>query len=161
MAAAVVLPLGERPRACDSKLISATRREVLYEEITRCAVGWGIGIVSAEEIDLIGIRPATLRAMRFAVSSLGRLEHVLVDAWRIPEITTPQTGIIHGDQSEALIAAASILAKVTRDRLMCEAHEAFPMYNFSQHKGYGTQDHRKAILIHGPSPLHRRSFTLS
>ena len=159
VAAAVILPVGRRPRVRDSKQISASRREELFAEITDSALSWGVGIVRAEEIDAQGIRPATLEAMRRAVLSLQNAVYVLVDAWRIPDLTIPQKGLIRGDQSEALIAAASILAKVTRDRYMREADLSFPMYNFAQHKGYGTVDHRRRIQIHGASPLHRKTFS--
>lgn len=160
VAAAVVLPSKRRLPVRDSKQLSPAVREELYDDIVNIALGWGVGIVSAEEIDRIGIRPATLRAMKKAIENIVyALDHIIVDAWTIPNIETPQTGIIRGDQSESLIAAASIVAKVTRDRLMREAHTMFPVYRFDEHKGYGTAVHRFALRTHGASPIHRLTFS--
>lgn len=143
----------------DSKLISPSLREKLYLQIISNAISWGVGIVEAEEIDEIGIRPATLKAMRLAVEMMGTAEHILVDARTIPQIKISQTAIIRGDRTESQIAAASIIAKVTRDRIMKEAGVLFPMYNFEKHKGYGTLEHRILLETHGRSVFHRKTFS--
>lgn len=159
VAAAVVLPEGHGLQVRDSKLLSPLQRNRLFDEIHEAALQIGTGIVDATVIDDIGIRPATFLAMRKALKELRALEHVLVDGWAIPDLDIPQTRIIKGDQKEFCIAAASIIAKVTRDRLMIEASALYPQYAFAVHKGYGTVRHREAVCAHGASPLHRRSFT--
>jgi ribonuclease HII len=143
----------------DSKQLSAKRREALYEAIVNEAVAYGVGIIEASEIDRIGIRPATLLAMRSALMACEGVDYALVDAWTIPGTLVSQKGLIRGDATERLIAAASILAKVTRDRLMVACASEFPSYGFAVHKGYGTAAHRAAIRQHGMSPLHRKTFT--
>ncbi len=159
MAGAVVLPVDSRIGALrDSKLLDGRAREALYPMIVEKARAWAVGEASVEEIDELGIRPATLLAMRRAIEGLARVDYVLVDAWTIPSICFPQRGIIRGDLTVKSIAAASILAKVTRDRLMCALAREFPVYGFDRHKGYGTLAHRHAIEIHGLCSLHRRSF---
>lgn len=160
VAGAVVLPKECVLPVCDSKMLTAKARDHLFSGIIEEAVAHGVGMVQADEIDHIGIRPATLLAMRLALEACGAVEHVLVDAWTIPSIRTPQTGIIRGDAQERLIAAASIVAKVTRDRWMQQAHDQFPLYGFAEHKGYGTATHRAAIHQHGFSPIHRKTFTV-
>lgn len=164
VAAAVVLPpLNTLPAELadvnDSKCLSPAQRQRLYHAILRCAVAWGVGIVPAQEIDRIGILPATRRAMELALASLTcRPEAVLIDALRLPQVSCPQEAIIRGDQLCVSIAAASIIAKVTRDHWMTAAHQWLPAYGFARHKGYGTAEHRTALLQYGPSPIHRLSF---
>ncbi|MFK7896769.1 MAG: ribonuclease HII [Myxococcota bacterium] len=145
----------------DSKKVRPARRETLSKEIHACALGVGIGEVPVEEIDQIGIYNASLEAMRRAVASLGRtitLGHLLVDARKVPGIDVPQTSIIKGDSKDASIAAASIVAKVHRDRHMKNLGERYPAYGFEQHMGYGTAVHMEALEREGPCPAHRRSF---
>lgn len=160
VAAAVVLPEGHGLAVRDSKTLSERQRERLMGEIESVALGIGIGMVHVEDIDRIGIRPANLFAMKKAVEGLERVDYVLSDAREL-DIATPQTALIRGDQKEFCIAAASIVAKVTRDRFMVQAHEMFPQYNFQKHKGYGTKAHREAVGEHGRCPLHRESFTIA
>ena len=143
----------------DSKKLSGKKRELLYDEICQKAVACGIGIVSPHRIDEINILQATYEAMRQAVNSLSVTPDVLlVDAVTIPNLPIQQEGIIKGDAKSVSIAAASILAKVTRDRMMEELDSAYPEYGFAKHKGYGSQAHIAAIQKYGPCPLHRRSF---
>ena len=123
------------------------------------ALGIGIGIVEPAEIDRLNIYRAALEAMRQAVAALPITpEHLLIDARRIPSLTIPQTPIIKGDTRSYSIAAASIVAKVERDGIMCQLDALYPEYGFREHMGYGTARHRAAIDQHGPSPVHRRSF---
>lgn len=160
VAGACILPAGEQILYLnDSKKLSAARRESLYEEITKKAVAFGVGIVSAERIDEINILQATYEAMRKAVAAMqAEPELLLVDAVTIPEVAVKQVGIIKGDAKSVSIAAASILAKVTRDRIMVELDEAYPEYGFRQNKGYGSAAHIQAIKEFGACPLHRRTF---
>jgi ribonuclease HII len=160
MAGAVVLdPDHHIPGLRDSKLLSARERERLYGEITRHALGWSVEAVEPEEIDRINIHRASLRAMRKAVLALTPLpDLVLVDAFRIPDLLMAQRGIVHGDVLCAAIAAASIVAKVVRDRQMCQLHAADPRYGFDRHKGYATREHVLAVSKFGYSAVHRRSF---
>lgn len=160
VAAAVMLPPGHDLAVRDSKTLSEKQREALFAQIEAVALGVGLGIVDAEEIDAIGIRPATLLAMRKAIEQLEHAEHLLIDAHTVQGIDIAQTGIVRGDQKEHCIAAASIVAKVSRDRLMVAAHALHPVYGFATHKGYGTKAHRKHVAAHGRSPLHRKSFTI-
>lgn len=143
----------------DSKKLSAKKRDELYDVIIKEAVSLGIGMASPARIDEIGILNATYEAMREAIAALKPAPDVLLnDAVKIPELLTMQVPIIHGDAKSASIAAASILAKVTRDRLMEEYDALFPMYGFAKHKGYGTADHKAALLKYGPCAIHRRQF---
>lgn len=160
VAAAVVLdPARHIPGICDSKLITALERERLYGVITRKALAWAVAAAQPREIDDLNIHRASLEAMRRAVLDLAPLpDLVLVDAFRIPELQMAQRGIPHGDRRCTAIAAASILAKVTRDREMLTHHAADPRYGYDRHKGYATADHLAALARHGYSPLHRRSF---
>ncbi len=160
VAAAVIFPPFQYiPEVRDSKTLSARQREALFELITRSALAFGIGIVPSDVIDRINIREATFRAMRQA---LGRLavqpDYVLFDGYELPEKFFPQEAVINGDDLSFTIAAASIIAKVTRDRMMVELHQKYPQYHFDRHKGYGTKLHREMILKYGPSPVHRISF---
>ena len=160
VAAAVILPQScEILYLNDSKKLSEKRREKLFSEITEKAVSIGLGIVDAEEIDEINIDKATQKAMLIAVSALNITpEVVLIDGNRPPDTGFRQESIISGDAKSMSIAAASVIAKVTRDRMMCEYDDEFSGYNFSKHKGYGTAAHYAAIEEHGISPIHRRSF---
>ncbi len=160
LAAAVILPEGVNLRGVDdSKKLTPARREDLAAKIRECALGIGIGVVEVEDIDRLNIYRAALEAMRRAVLALPIVpEHVVVDARRIPGITIPQTPLIGGDSRCYSVAAASIVAKVERDRLMRALDELYPQYGFREHMGYGTPQHLAAIDRHGPSPVHRRSF---
>lgn len=159
VAAAVILPIDSRIGGIrDSKLLGERRREELYGLILERAVAWAVGVASVEEIATLNIRGADLLAMRRAVEAIGSVEYVLVDAWTIPGITAPQRGIIRGDQSVKSIAAASIIAKVTRDRMMRELAQEFPQYGFEIHKGYATKRHREAIKQYGSCEHHRLTY---
>jgi ribonuclease HII len=160
VAAAVVFAPGAALRGVDdSKRLTPTRRTALEAEIRALALGVGVGIVDVSDIDRLNIYRAALEAMRRAVLALPvSPDHVLVDARRIPDITAPQTALVHGDARSFSIAAASIVAKVTRDRLMHDLDARYPEYGFRDHMGYGTPQHLAAIDRHGPCPAHRRSF---
>jgi ribonuclease HII len=160
VAAAVVLnPDRYVPRVCDSKTVTALERERLYLSITRAAVAWGVAAAEPEEMDSINIHQASLRAMQRAVLLLAPSpDCVLVDAFRIPDLLMAQRAVIHGDSRCTAIAAASIVAKVTRDRMMQELHERDPRYGFDRHKGYATREHLDAVARFGYSDVHRRSF---
>lgn len=160
VAGAVILPEDcEILYLNDSKKLSAAKREQLYDEISEKAVSWAVGIVSSERIDEINILQATYEAMRQAVGKLSPApELLLVDAVTIPQVSTKQAGIIKGDAKSVSIAAASIMAKVTRDRMMEQMDILYPEYGFAGHKGYGSQAHVEAIRKYGPCPIHRRTF---
>lgn len=143
----------------DSKKLSAKKRDMLYDQIREEAVAWAVGLVEPARIDEINILQATYEAMRLAISQLKVSPTVLVnDAVTIPGVNIPQVPVIKGDAKCISIAAASILAKVTRDRIMEEMDAMYPAYGFAGHKGYGTKAHIEAIREHGPCPIHRRSF---
>lgn len=160
VAAAVVMPL--RPRlhgVRDSKQISLRKREDLAQRIRERALYSSVAFVPAQQIDKIGIAAANELAMRHAVEQLGaKPDFSLVDAFSIAGIPGEQEGIIRGDSKVYSIAAASILAKVARDNMMIDFAQTYPEYGFEKHKGYGTAAHRKALMKHGITPLHRRSF---
>ena len=170
VAAAVILPIDCMILGInDSKKLSAKKREVLYDKILEAALAFGIGSVDNTKIDEINILEATKIAMKDALLSASaslsekagtktRLDHVLIDALRLPGISISQTGIVKGDEKSLSIAAASILAKVTRDRIMIEYHDLYPAYAFDHNKGYGTKLHYQGIEKAGLSPIHRRSF---
>lgn len=160
VAGAVILPEDcEILYLNDSKQLSEKRREALFDEIKEKAIAWGIGMASPARIDEINILQATYEAMRQAVSALDPAPQLLLnDAVKIPGITLPQVPIIKGDAKSLSIAAASVLAKVTRDRLMREYDALMPEYGFAAHKGYGSEAHIEALKKYGPSPIHRRSF---
>lgn len=160
MAGVVVLdPERHIPGLADSKLITAAERERLYEVITREALAWSVAAVQPTEIDALNIHRASLEAMRRAVTAIVPLpDMVLVDAFRIPNLFMAQRGVEHGDRRCSAIAAASIVAKVTRDREMMTYHAADPRYGYDRHKGYATADHLAAVAQFGYSALHRRSF---
>ena len=143
----------------DSKKLSAKKRDMLFDQIKEEALAWSVGLVDSARIDEINILQATYEAMRLAISQLKVPPTVLVnDAVTIPGIQIPQVPVIKGDAKCISIAAASILAKVTRDRIMEEMDALYPEYGFAGHKGYGTKAHIEAIREHGPCPIHRRSF---
>lgn len=160
VAGAVVLPKDcEILYLNDSKKLSAKRREELFDEIKEKAVSYGIGMSSSVRIDEINILQATYEAMVHAVEDLGVVPDLLLnDAVTIPQLPIRQVGIIKGDAKSVSIAAASIMAKVTRDRLMTEYAELYPDYGFEKHKGYGSAAHIEAIKKFGPCPIHRNSF---
>jgi ribonuclease HII len=161
VAAAVVLPEGLLiPGVTDSKQLSEDQRESLYLLITGSAIAYGIGIVDERTIDDINIREASIIAMERALEAITPApDHLLIDGnFTLPRIPIPQRPIIKGDCLSHSIAAASILAKVTRDRLMRDLHERYPQYNFLKHKGYGTKEHMEMIRLHGPCDAHRKSF---
>jgi ribonuclease HII len=143
----------------DSKQLAPEKREALFEPIRASALAVGVGIAEVEEIDRLNIFWATMRASARAVAALGRTpEHVLVDGREIPGLGLPQTRIVGGDRKSFCIAAASIIAKVTRDRMMHQLDALYPGYGLAQHKGYCTAEHLEALNHLGPSPIHRRSF---
>ncbi len=145
----------------DSKTLTAKARERLAQEIRGIAVGVGIGVIEVEEIDRINIYQAGLKAMRLAVTQLSvDPEHVLIDGRSLADLPYPQTSFIKGDRDVYSIAAASIIAKVYRDRLMGAFDRLYPEYGFARHMGYGTAAHRAALRQFGPCPIHRRSFRL-
>jgi ribonuclease HII len=160
VAAAVVLDPGRYvARIGDSKTVTALERARLYDKITRVAVSWCVAAAECDEIDRINIHQASLRAMQRAVMGLSPLpDFVLVDAFRIPDLRMAQRAIEHGDARCTAIAAASIVAKVTRDRMMLELHARDPRYGFDRHKGYATREHLDAVSRFGYSEVHRRSF---
>jgi ribonuclease HII len=160
VAGAVVLhPDRHIPGVCDSKAVQSGERERLYEQILKHAISWAVAAAEPLEIDRINIHQASLRAMQRAILSLAPLpDIVLVDAFRVPDLPMAQRGVVHGDRRCSAIAAASIVAKVTRDRLMHELHARDPRYGFNRHKGYATADHLDAVARFGYSEAHRRSF---
>jgi ribonuclease HII len=160
IAAAVILPReGIGQKLFDSKKISPKKRENLYELILSKTLGVGIGVVGQEEIDLLNILQATLKAMALAVENLPiPPDFILIDGPHGLKIPIPQKPVRKGDQLSNSIAAASIVAKVTRDRMMLECHQRYPQYNFAKHKGYGTKEHRMAIEKFGICELHRKTF---
>jgi ribonuclease HII len=161
VAAAVILPQRYRLRGLDdSKLLDAETRERMALDVKRDAVAWAVGMAEVEEIDRLNIYHAGLLAMRRALLALQLLpSFVLVDARRIPDCPVPQRGIVHGDALSMSIAAASVVAKTTRDALMCQFDAQYPGYGFAAHKGYATEQHESALRALGACPIHRRSFT--
>jgi ribonuclease HII len=160
VAAAVILPDGcFIPGVRDSKQLTARQRSRLYLEVVRSAVDFSVGISEAAEIDEVNILRATWRAMARAVEGLRPLPDLaLVDGLPVQGLPTAHQAIVGGDAKVHAIAAASIIAKVTRDRIMTAYHALYPQYGFAEHKGYGTPAHLLALREHGPCPLHRRSF---
>ncbi len=160
VAAAVILdPDRHIPGLCDSKMISAATRERLFELITRKTLAWAVASAQPAEIDAMNIHRASLEAMRRAVLAIAPLpDMVLVDAFTIPHLRMAQRGVVGGDRRCAAIAAASIVAKVTRDREMTAWHVIDSRYGYDRHKGYATADHLDALARFGYSTLHRRSF---
>jgi ribonuclease HII len=161
VAAAVVLPEKfKHKRLNDSKQLLPERREEIYRDlIDNAAICWSIGVVDSVEIDAINILRATHKAMRSAIDALNaQPDHALIDGLPVFPFPLPQTAVIDGDCYSLSIAAASVIAKVTRDTMMREFCARFPEYCFSQHKGYGTELHLTKLHAHGPCPIHRRSF---
>ncbi len=159
-AAAVILPLGlEIPGLNDSKKLSEKKREVLFDVICEKAISFSIAFADEKEIDQLNILQATFLAMKRACEGLKvPADYALIDGNRMPPLLIPGETIVKGDSLSASIAAASILAKVSRDRLMKELDAIYPEYQFSKHKGYGTALHVQKIREYGPCPIHRRSF---
>jgi ribonuclease HII len=159
-AAAVVLPDGLLiPGLTDSKKVSERERDRLFDVIREKALCFGIGIADERTIDDVNILQATIIAMERALQQLAPSpDYLLIDALSLPRVSLPQNGIVKGDCRSHSIAAASILAKVTRDRLMLELHERHPQYNFKRHKGYGTREHLELLRKYGPCEAHRRTF---
>ncbi len=161
VAAAVILdPTRPWPEGLDdSKRLTRLARERIAEELKQTAISYSVGLVEPEEIDRINILQATRRAMTIAVEGLAPCaDHLLIDAVQLKECRLPQKAIIRGDSISASIAAASCIAKTHRDALMRSLHDVYPQYDFARHVGYGTRLHQAAIRLHGPCPIHRRSF---
>jgi ribonuclease HII len=161
VAAACILPseFDTKPLK-DSKILTPTVRESLYQVITSSKAIWNIAVVDAETIDKINILQATLLAMKLAVEGLQEVPTLCqIDGNKVPQLNIPAVAIVRGDATIPVISAASILAKVYRDRLMEEYDLQWPQYQFKKHKGYGTKLHRELLSLHGPSPIHRRSFS--
>jgi ribonuclease HII len=160
--AAVVLPAGARgevPGLADSKLLPAAAREAAYEQVVRRALSWSVVVVPSTEVDRCGLHVMNVRAMRQAVSRLDPCpSYVLTDGFAIKGMPAPTLAVWKGDRVAACVAAASVVAKVTRDRLMVELHERFPAYDFARHKGYATPEHTAAMRAHGPCAEHRFSY---
>ncbi|MFC5750265.1 ribonuclease HII [Actinomadura rugatobispora] len=160
--AAVILRGGRRGRIeglADSKLLTPARREVLYEQIVQRAEAWSAIVVPCHDIDRIGVHRCNVTGMRRALAALERRPaYVLSDGFRVPGVGVPALAVIKGDQVAACVAAASIVAKVTRDRIMVELNGRYPQYGFDVHKGYVTREHSAALAEHGPCPEHRFSF---
>jgi ribonuclease HII len=160
--AAVVLPAGKRgevPGLADSKLLTEKAREQAYDEVVRRALAWSVVIVPPGEVDRTGLHVMHVRAMRQAVSRLDPCpSYVLTDGFPIAGMPAPSLAVWKGDRVAACVAAASVVAKVTRDRLMTELHEVFPAYDFAKHKGYSTPEHMAALAAHGPCSEHRFSY---
>ena len=143
----------------DSKKVPEKEREILYSEVLRFSEDVGVGIVGHEEIDRLNILRATRLAMQYAVEDLSKPPDILViDALSLPSIPIRQVSIIKGESISASIAAASIVAKFVRDKIMIEYHRQYPQYNFEKHKGYSTKEHLDMIRLYGPCPIHRKSF---
>ncbi len=162
VAAAVIFPRGILLEGVDdSKKLSVNRREELYPSIQALSLAVGVGVVEPADIDLLNIHQAGLKAFYLAVKDLKvEPDFVLSDAYRVPKITCPQLPLVRGDALSLSIAAASIIAKVTRDRIMDDLDGEYPQYGFIRNKGYPTREHREALKKYGPSPWHRHSFDL-
>jgi ribonuclease HII len=160
--AAVVLPAGKRgevPGLADSKLLTEKARELAYTEVLRRALAWSVVVVTPQEVDRSGLHVMNIRAMRQAVSRLDPCpSYVLTDGFPIVGMPAPTLAVWKGDQVAACVAAASVVAKVTRDRMMRDLHDRFPVYDFAQHKGYSTPEHMTALTEHGPCEEHRFSY---
>jgi ribonuclease HII len=159
---AVVLPEGRRgevPGLADSKLLTERAREAAYDEVLRRALAWSVVVVPPQEVDRIGLHVANLRAMRQAVLRLDPCpSYVLTDGFPVPGMPAPSLAVWKGDRVAACVAAASVVAKVTRDRMMVTLAEQYPAYDFARHKGYVTPEHAAALSEHGPCPEHRFSY---
>ncbi|CAN7466029.1 ribonuclease HII [Paenibacillus sp. LjRoot153] len=159
VAAAVILPMGHVLEGVnESKKLSEKKRELLFDQIMNEAISVGVGIVNVDDIEAINIKQASRLAMKRAVEKLDQVpDYLLVDAENV-DIDLPQSAIIHGDALSQSIAAASIIAKVTRDRMCAEWDEQYPEYGIAVHKGYATKHHREMLMRYGPTPLHRKLF---
>ena len=159
---AAVLPAGKRgevPGLADSKLLTAAARERVYAQIVRRAAAWSVVVIPPQEVDRIGLHVANVQGMRRALAQLDCVPaYALTDGFPVPGLDVPGLAVWKGDRVAACIAAASVIAKVTRDRLMCELHERYPQYDFATHKGYCTEAHQAALMEHGPSPEHRYCY---
>ncbi|MFI6521260.1 ribonuclease HII [Spirillospora sp. NPDC050679] len=159
---AVILPEGRRGRIeglTDSKLLTPARREAVYERIVEQATAWSAVVVPCHDIDRIGVHRCNITGMRRALAALERRPaYVLSDGFPVPGLTVPGLAVIKGDRVAACVAAASVIAKVTRDRIMVGLHERYPEYGFDVHKGYVTREHTAALHEHGPCPEHRFSY---
>src|SRR3954464_5533140 len=162
VAAACILPPGRRgrvPELADSKLLTAAARERVYAEVVDRAVSWSVVVIPVEELDARGMHVTNLEALRRAVCTLDPgPDYVLTDGFPVPGLARPNLAVWKGDRVAACVAAASVLAKVTRDRIMLELHEKWPEYDFAGHKGYITDVHSAALERHGPCPEHRMRF---
>ena len=162
VAAAVILPEGKRgqiPGLADSKLLTAKARERCYEEVRKRALAWSVVAIEADECDRLGMHVANVQALRRALFRLDvRPSYVLTDGFGVDGLGVPGLAMWKGDRVAACIAAASVIAKVTRDRIMTRLHEDYPVYDFLTHKGYITPTHTAALEEHGPCPIHRRRF---
>jgi ribonuclease HII len=162
VAAAVILPDGKRgvvPGLADSKLLTARARERGYDEVVRRAEAWSVVVVSSQECDRLGMHVANLEALRRCTALLDvRPSYVLTDGFPVDGLGVPGLAVWKGDRVAACIAAASVIAKVTRDRMMADLHREFPVYDFATHKGYITATHTAALEQHGPCTVHRRRF---
>lgn len=160
VASAVILPKHPEIEGLnDSKKLTSSQREKIFNIINNVALSVSVEVVSHEVIDSINVLEATYKAMRSAVKKTTcKFDIVLVDGWPVPDVTWPQDAIISGDAKSAAIAAASVVAKVTRDRIMAELSLKYPQYNFVKHKGYGTKEHHEMLKKYGPCPIHRKSF---
>lgn len=160
--AAVMLPQGRRgqvPGLADSKLLSPAAREDVYAEVVDRALAWNVVVIPPGEVDQVGLHVSNVRGMRRALAQLPvDPRYVLTDGFPISGLGVPGLAIWKGDQAVACVAAASVVAKVTRDRMMVELHDRYPAYDFAAHKGYVTSRHAAALNVHGPCPEHRRSF---
>jgi ribonuclease HII len=160
--ASCVLRQGDAARfegLTDSKLLTAAARERMYDLILKRAIDYAVVVVPVEEVDLIGVHVSNIEGMRRAIAQLRTHPgYVLIDGFRVPGLTAPSMPVIKGDQAVACVAAASVLAKVTRDRIMTELHETMPFYGFDEHKGYCTGSHSEALAVRGPSHVHRWSY---
>src|SRR5829696_6845445 len=162
VAAAAILPEGKAglvPELADSKLLTAKARERCYAQVTRRALAWSVVVVESGECDRLGMHVANVEALRRALARLEvRPSYVLTDGFPVDGLDVPGLAVWKGDRVTACIAAASVLAKVTRDRIMRELHGTYPHYDFETHKGYVTQAHTEALATHGPCAVHRRRF---
>ena len=162
VAAAAILPQGDRgvvPGLADSKLLTERARERCYDQVVRRALSWSVVVIEPEECDRLGMHVANVEALRRALARLDvRPAYVLTDGFPVDGLEVPGLAVWKGDRVAACISAASVLAKVTRDRIMRELHTSYPQYDFETHKGYVTQAHTDALTAHGPCPVHRRRF---
>ena len=161
VAAAVLAPgpRGEIPGLADSKLLTPAARDRVYDEVVGRADAWSVVVVPAAEVDARGLHRSNIDAMRRALEQLpSRPDYMLTDGFGVAGLGLPGLAVWKGDRVSACIAAASVLAKVTRDRIMTALHETYPCYDFAQHKGYVTAGHAEALAVHGPCPEHRMSY---